>query len=123
MPVVVEPADLLATHGIKAQVVSMHTVKPLDEELLEKVFSQFKIIATVEEHSLIGGLGGSVAEWLSDQRSRKADLLRFGTKDEFMHGAGKQKTARQSVGIDAEILAGEILKRKQGNSHNNAKEK
>jgi transketolase len=123
MPVVVETADLLATHGIKAQVVSMHTVKPLDEELLEKVFSQFKIIATVEEHSLIGGLGGSVAEWLSDQRSRKADLLRFGTKDEFMHGAGKQKTARQSVGIDAEILAGEILKRKQGNSHNNAKEK
>jgi Transketolase, C-terminal subunit len=123
MPVVLETANILATQRIDAQVVSMHTVKPLDEELLETVFSQFKIVATVEEHSLIGGLGGSVAEWLSDQRSKKAELLRFGAKDKFIHGAGKQKTARQSVGIDAEIIAGEILKRKQGNSHNNAKEK
>jgi transketolase len=120
LPVVLETANLLATHGIEAQVVSMHTVKPLDECLLEKVFSQFKIVATVEEHSLIGGLGGSVAEWLSGQRSIKADLLRFGVKDEFIHGAGKQKTARQSVGIDAEIIAKGILKRKQGNLYNNA---
>ena len=120
LPVVMETANLLATQGIEAQVVSMHTVKPLDERLLEKVFSQFKIVATVEEHSLIGGLGGSVAEWLSGQRSIKADLLRFGVKDEFIHGAGKQKTARQSVGIDAEIIAKGILKRKQGNLYNNA---
>ena len=61
-----------------------------------------------------------MAEWLSGQRSRKADLLRFGVKDEFIHGAGKQKTARQSVGINAEIIAKGILKRKQGNLYNNA---
>lgn len=108
MPVVVETAELLATHGIKAQVVSMHTVKPLDEVLLKNVFSQFKIVATVEEHSLIGGLGGSVAEWLSDQRSRKADLLRFGAKDEFIQGAGKQKAARHALGIDAEFISSGI---------------
>jgi len=120
LPVVMETADLLASHGIGAQVVSMHTVKPLDEELLEKVFSKFIIVATVEEHSLIGGLGGSVAEWLSSQRSIKADLLRFGVKDEFVHGAGKQNTARQSVGIDAESIAKKILKRIQGHSYKNA---
>ena len=111
MPVVLEAANLLATHGIETQVVSMHTVKPLDEDLLEKVFSQFKIVATVEEHSLIGGFGGSVAEWLSGQRSRKADLLRIGVKDEFIHRAGKQKIARQSVGIDAGFISKEILRR------------
>ncbi len=117
MPVVLEAANLLATHGIETQVVSMHTVKPLDEDLLEKVFSQFKIVATVEEHSLIGGFGGSVAEWLSDQRSRKVDLLRIGAKDEFIHGAGKQKTARQSVGIDAGFISAEILRRMQGRTN------
>lgn len=121
LPVVLETADILSTQGIDAQVVSMHTVKPLDERLLKNVFSQFEIVATIEEHSLIGGLGGSVAEWLSGQKLKKADLLRFGARDEFIQGAGKQKTARQSIGIDAEIMAGEIFKKKQGNSHNNAK--
>jgi transketolase len=66
----------------------------------------------VEEHSLIGGLGGSVAEWRSGQRSIKTDLLRFGVKDAFIHGAGGQKTARQSLGLDAESIAKEILKKK-----------
>jgi deoxyxylulose-5-phosphate synthase len=61
-----------------------------------------------------------VAEWLSGQRSIKAELLRFGVKDEFIHGAGKQKTARQSLGIDAESVAKEILKKKQGYSYKNA---
>jgi transketolase len=119
LPVVMETADLLAMQGIEAQVVSMHTVKPLDKELLEKVFLQFEIVVTVEEHSLIGGLGGSVAEWLSGQRSIKADLLRFGVKDEFIHGVGKQTTARQSAGIDAELIVKEILKRDEDNSYNN----
>jgi transketolase len=108
LPIVLEAANILATQGIDAQVVSMHTVKPLDEGLLEKIFSQFKIVTTVEEHSLIGGLGGSVAEWLSDQRSKKAALLRFGAKDEFIHGAGKQKAARHALGIDAEFISIEI---------------
>jgi len=117
LPVVMETANLLATHGIEAQVVSMHTVKPLDEWLLEKVFSQCKIVATVEEHSLIGGLGGSVAEWLSGQRSKKADLLRFGAKDKFIHAAGKQKAARRSAGIDAGFISAEILRRMQGRAN------
>ena len=112
LPVVIESANILAICGIDAQVVSMHTVKPLDEELLGRLFSSFEIVATVEEHSLIGGLGGSVAEWRSGQRSIKTDLLRFGVKDAFIHGAGGQKTARQSLGLDAESIAKEILKKK-----------
>ena len=122
LPVVMETADLLAIQGIEAQVVSMHTVKPLDKELLKKVFRTFKIVATVEEHSLIGGLGGSVAEWLSGESSTKADLLRFGVKDEFIHGVGKQRTARQSVGIDAEIIPEKILKRDEDNSYHHGRQ-
>ncbi|TRZ76351.1 MAG: transketolase [Deltaproteobacteria bacterium] len=111
LPIVMEAANILAVQGIDAQVISMHTVKPLDVCLLETAFSKFKIVATVEEHSLIGGFGGSVAEWLCNQGSRRATLLCFGTKDEFIHGAGKQKTARQLVGIDAEIIARGILEK------------
>jgi transketolase len=111
LPVVMETADLLAAHGIDAQVVSMHTVKPLDERLLARVFSEFNIVATVEEHSLIGGLGGGVAEWLSDRQPMGAEFLRFGVPDAFIHGMGRQKTARRSIGLDGETMADTIRKK------------
>ncbi|TVQ36507.1 MAG: transketolase [Spirochaetaceae bacterium] len=59
----VEAADILAGKGISARVVDMHTVKPLDTDMLDTVFKQNKLIITVEEHSPIGGLGGAVAEY------------------------------------------------------------
>jgi len=56
-------ADLLRKRGISARVIDMHTVKPLDTEILDSVFAENKLIVTVEEHSSIGGLGGAVAEY------------------------------------------------------------
>lgn len=56
-------ADLLRNRGISARVIDMHTVKPLDTEILDTVFAENKLIVTVEEHSPIGGLGGAVAEY------------------------------------------------------------
>jgi transketolase len=56
-------ADVLQGKGISARVVDMHTVKPLDTEMLDKVFAENKLVVTVEEHSSIGGLGGAVAEY------------------------------------------------------------
>src|SRR5262245_52895058 len=58
LPVAMEAADSLVGEGISVQVVSFHTIKPLDEKLLREVFTQFKLVATVEEHSVLGGLGG-----------------------------------------------------------------
>ena len=55
-------ADILQSKGISARVVDMHTVKPLDTEMLDKVFAENKLVVTVEEHSSVGGLGGAVAE-------------------------------------------------------------
>ena len=111
LPAVMETADILASHGIGAQVVSMHTVKPLDKVLLGHAFADFSIVATVEEHSLIGGLGSSVAEWLNDRQVPGANLLRFGIPDTFIHGQGRQKTARRFVGLDGETIAGTIRER------------
>jgi len=56
-------AELLEKKGISARVIDMHTVKPLDTEILDSVFAENRLIVTVEEHSPIGGLGGAVAEY------------------------------------------------------------
>ena len=105
LPVAVEAAGLLDGRGCSTRVVSFHTVKPLDETLLAEVFSKYKVVATVEEHSVLGGLGGAIAEWLSDQTGTQARLLRFGTPDEFIHETCEQESARKLSGLTAENIA------------------
>ena len=101
-------ADLLAASGISAEVVSFHTVKPLDEEYLQKAASRFKLLVTVEEHSRIGGLGSAVAEWRMAQ-PRNVAQLGFGTDDVFMHEVGTQAYARKKYGLTAENIAATTL--------------
>ncbi len=108
LPVAAEVAENLSKQKISAQVVSMHTVKPLDKELLSDTFDKFKLVATIEEHSILGGLGGSVAEWLAD-KAKKARLLRFGTNDSFMHKIGEQAYARKYFGLTPESITKKIL--------------
>jgi transketolase len=107
LPVAVEAAEKLAAQGLSARVVSFHTIKPLDEELLAEVFAKFKVVATIEEHSVLGGLGGAVAEWLSDARA-PGRLLRFGTRDEFLHETGEQEQAREFFGLTANAIADRV---------------
>jgi len=102
-------SDRLGAAGCSAEVVSLHTVKPLDGLLLERVFADFPLVATVEEHSLLGGLGGAVAEWAADRHGSVARLLRFGTADRFLHEAGGQQYARGRFGLTAEAIASRIL--------------
>ncbi len=58
-------ADILESKGISARVIDMHTIKPLDTAMLDKVFAENKLVITVEEHTCIGGLGSAVAEYKS----------------------------------------------------------
>lgn len=109
LPEVIGAAEKLATDGISAKVVSFHTIKPLDEDLLRAVFSKFKLVATVEEHSVLGGLGGAVAEWRADAASG-ARLLRFGSADEFLHETSEQEQAREHFGLTANAIATRIRK-------------
>ena len=110
LPVAIEAAELLAARGCSTKVVSFHTIKPLDETFLADIFSKFKTVATVEGHSVLGGLGGSVAEWLSEQRAPRARLLRFGTRDEFLHETCEQESARRIFGLTAENISSEIAR-------------
>jgi transketolase len=110
MPEVVEAADRLATMGISAEVVSFHTVKPLDSDYLAIANSRFRLMATIEEHGCIGGLGAAVAEWRADNDAT-TPMLRFGTPDEFMHEVGTQDYARTKYGLRAEAIVSRIVAR------------
>ena len=62
--------DELEKQGIKATLISMHTIKPIDKNLIKKISKEYKAIFTIEEHSLIGGLGSCVAELLFEYKYR-----------------------------------------------------
>ena len=104
-----EAATLLEPSGLSARVVSMHSVKPLDEDLLGEVFQRFPIVAVVEEHSRIGGLAGAIAEWLAAQSPRPPGrLLAFATPDAFLEESGSQQDARERFGLTAGAIAERI---------------
>lgn len=108
LPAALETADLLAAQNISAKVVSFHTIKPLDEATLADAFKNFKLVVTMEEHSILGGLGGSVAEWLSAFAPAKARLIRCGTADEFLHETAEQEDAREHFGLTAAAMSARI---------------
>ena len=66
-----EAAKMLEEEGISARVINIHTIKPLDEELVVKAAMETGKVVTIEEHSVIGGLGGAVAEVLSEKALQK----------------------------------------------------
>lgn len=76
-----EAADRLATEGIEARVVEIHTVKPLDVETVVRCARETGAVVTAEEHTIIGGLGGAVAEVLAEQAP--TPLKRVGIADRF----------------------------------------
>ena len=76
-----EAAVKLAAEGISAEVINIHTIKPLDEELVIASAKKTGKVVTVEEHSIIGGLGGAVCETLSEEAP--TPVLRIGVKDIF----------------------------------------
>jgi transketolase len=109
LPVALAAADALVSTGLSVGVASMPSVKPLDVALLRRVFSDCRIVGTVEEHSILGGLGGAVAEWLSEQTAPLGRLIRFGTADEFLHQTGEQDEARTHFGLTPERMAARVL--------------
>lgn len=108
LPEAIEAAHHLKHKGISARVVSFHTVKPLDTACLEEAFAKFKLVATIEEHSLIGGFGSAVAEWVIDTATRPQAFLRFATPDAFYKLSGEQEFARENMGLTGHQIADKI---------------
>jgi transketolase len=100
-------SDALAEHGIHAEVINIHTIKPLDEELVVKTAKKTGRVFTVEEHSIIGGLGAAVAETLGEKCPTK--ITRIGVNDVFGE-SGPAKELLHKYELDAEGIANRILR-------------
>ena len=95
-------AELLAAEGISARVIDMHTIKPLDEELVLKAAKETGCIVTSEAANVLGGLGAAVAEYLSE--NYPVPVVRHGVNDEFGR-SGKAPLVLEAYGITPEGIA------------------
>ena len=94
-----EAAERLSQEGVQARVINIHTIKPLDEELVIKAAKETGKIVTVEEHSVIGGLGSAVCDCLSE--NYPASVLKIGTNDVFGESGPAVKLLAK-YGLDAD---------------------
>ena len=94
--------ELLAAEGISASVINIHTIKPLDEDLVVAEAQKTGAVVTCEDHSIIGGLGGAVAECLSAKCP--TPVLRVGVEDTFGR-SGPAKELVSYFGLDAAAIA------------------
>lgn len=100
-------ADILAGKGIDVEVLNMHTIKPLDVDAIRERAADGKAIVTLEEHNVIGGLGGAVAEVLAEMPA-KVLFKRFGVQDKWPGVVGSQAYLRDHEGISAQKIAPQI---------------
>jgi len=98
----IQAARILAAEGIPVRVVEMHTVKPLDRALVERCARETRAIVTVEEHSIIGGLGGAVAECLAE--TVPVPLERVGLPDTFAE-SGPYSELLDKYGMSVDAIA------------------
>ena len=98
-------ADILAEGNISATVVDMHTIKPLDEACIDSLL-QHKLLVTVEEHTVCGGLGSAVAEYLVQKQHKPVQLL-LGIEDFFPH-AGDYDYMLTQCGLTGKQIAERI---------------
>lgn len=97
----VEAARLLEADGISAEIINIHTIKPLDEELVAASAAKTGKVVTVEEHSIVGGLGSAVCECLCEKMPAK--VLRIGINDVFGE-SGPALELIKKYGLDAESI-------------------
>ena len=102
-----DAAKLLEVQGLSATVVNMHTIKPLDTSVIDTAVASSKLIVTVEEHSVIGGLGGAVAEYKTTLLTAPPQLI-IGLPDRFVK-AGDYKFLLEKYGLTAQQITERIL--------------
>jgi transketolase len=97
--------DLLGEAGMQTRLLSMHTVRPLDTAAIERAVCETGAVFTLEEHSVVGGLGGAVAEFLAENREVPVVFKRFGLPSEFSCFVGSQEYMRARHGLSAAAVA------------------
>jgi 1-deoxy-D-xylulose-5-phosphate synthase len=99
-----EACSKLAEKGINTALYDIRFLKPIDNELLQSIFKSFDKIITIEDASVIGGLGSAVTEFASDNNYHKKTIHRLGIPDRFIE-QGTLEELHHECGIDAEGIA------------------
>ena len=102
-------AKKLAEVNLEARVISMHTIKPLDEAIVLKAARETKAIFTIEEHSITGGLGGAVSELLAESNLPLRLFNRIGLNNEFSSVVGSQEYLRTHYGLHANGIVSTVI--------------
>lgn len=106
--------DILVQKGYTPAVYTFPTIKPIDVEVIQKCVQEFDYIVTCEEHNVIGGFGGAVAEVIAETKKRKATLIRIGLNDEYATKVGNQQYLRDKYGMSAQKIVERIEKELEG---------
>ena len=96
-----EAGRILAEHGIDARIINMHTIKPIDREIIVKAARETGTIITVEEHSVIGGLGSAVCDVVLEEHP--STVIKIGIPDNFSH-SGPAKELLVEYGLTADNI-------------------
>ena len=94
-------SDILSKEGIECTVVDMHTIKPLDVELLASLAERCGCFVSAEDHSIIGGLGSAISEWLSTNKPTPLEMV--GVRDRFGESGGASELMEE-VGLTSEAI-------------------
>jgi len=97
-------ADRLTERGLSVRVLSMHTLQPLDQAAVVRAATETRLVVTLEEHSIKGGLGGAVAEVMAELPKSSAVLKRLGLRRDFSPEVGDQRHLQHIHGIDVDGL-------------------
>jgi transketolase len=101
-------ADLLQKKGIQASVLELHTIKPLDEDIIYSLAEETGAIVTAEEHSIIGGLGSAVAECLSEKLP--VPVIRIGIKDTFACTGADPESIMDAYGMSIDDVVQAVIR-------------
>ncbi len=102
-----EARDLLAAEGISARVINIHTIKPIDKDIILKAAAETGAIVTAEEHNVIGGLGGAVAETVCE--GKPVPVVRVGVNDSYGH-SGTVPALLEAYGLTPANIAASAKK-------------
>ena len=109
LPVAFEASEILFNYGLDSTLVSMHTIKPLDETLLKFLGKKFKNIFIIEEHISSSGLAQRISYFFM-RENINVKVYFFGFPDEFIKINGKQEFLRQQYGLDSKSISDRIIK-------------
>ena len=105
--IAMDVAGELTKKGLQVDVISMHSIKPFDYKTLEQIISRTNYVFTIEEHSVIGGLGSVVSEYIAESKYNPI-FKRFGLPDEYSHYVGSQFYIRDKFNFTAKKIIDSI---------------